>query len=111
MGSLLYDGTRIGFDDRVLEHLQIVIVQRLRRGERFAMSWLESSDSGAGRGSIWLHPEIDLYFRFSGSRMPAISPAWLQLLTDSATSPRGLVVVQEDGTLARANERANRLRP
>jgi hypothetical protein len=111
MGALLYDGTRIGFDDRLLEHLQIVIVQRLRLGDRFAMSWRDPSDLGEGRSSIWLHPEVDLYFKFDGARMPAIDPAWLRLLTASAVSPRGLVVVDEDGTLVRANQPADPLEP
>ncbi len=102
MGMLTYNGVQIEFDDRLLEHLHIVITQRLQRGERFAMSWKDAESIGDGRSSLWLHPEGDLYFKFNGSRVPAISPEWIKVLTDSATSSRGLIVLNEDGTLARA---------
>ncbi|TIH33819.1 hypothetical protein [Subtercola vilae] len=96
MGSLTYDGTEIELNDRTLTHLQIVIMQKLRRAESFAMSWALSPDVGSGRASIWLHPAIPLYFRFSGSRAPAINPAWLAELTASANSSRGLIVMPEN---------------
>lgn len=104
MGSLRYNGTTITFEDRLLTHLHLVITRRLRRGEFFAMSWVDSVDVGDGRSSIWLHPEGDLYFKFAGSRVPAISQEWLQRMNESAESSRGLIVVNEDGTLARANQ-------
>ena len=102
MGTLTYGGTRIGFEDRLLEHLHIVIVQQLKRGESFAVSWKDSAEIGDGRSSIWLHPGCNLYFKFFGGRSPQISTDWLHLLTDSARSSRGLIVVNEDGSLARA---------
>lgn len=34
MGMLIYDGTSLPFDDRILTHLQIVIVQKFSRGRR-----------------------------------------------------------------------------
>ncbi|MCU1472540.1 ATP-dependent DNA ligase [Amnibacterium sp.] len=102
MGSLTYDGTVVSFDDRLLTHLQIVIVQQFRRRESFTMSWLDPLSAGDGRSSVWLHPECHLYFKFSGSRVPAINEEWLRRLTDSARGSHGLVVTQEDGRLARA---------
>jgi hypothetical protein len=37
MGYLMYDGdTRINFDDRVLAHLEMVIINKLRRREAFS---------------------------------------------------------------------------
>ncbi|MEF2977212.1 DUF7882 family protein [Subtercola sp. YIM 133946] len=99
MGTLTYDGTEIELDDRTLTHLQIVIIQKLRRCEAFAMSWPIPTDLGSGRASIWLHPSIPIHFRFHGSRVPAINPAWLATLTESANSSYGLIVTPENPSL------------
>lgn len=108
MGTLTYDAIVIEFDDRLLAHLQIVIVNKLRRRESFAMSWRDSPDVGDGRSTIWLDPAIPIYFKFDGSRMPAINRAWVERLADSAAGPHGLVVTGEDGELT---ERPARLGP
>ena len=89
MGSLIYDSTVIEFDDRLLLHLQIVIFNKLRRRESFAMSWRDSPEIGDGRSTIWLDPSIPLYFKFSGSRIPAVNRDWLEILADSASSSSG----------------------
>jgi len=102
MGSFFYDGAAVHFDDRLLTHLQIVIVQQFRRRESFTMSWLDPLSAGNGRSSIWLHPECEIYFKFSGSRLPAINEDWLRRLTESARSSHGLIVTREDGQVARA---------
>jgi hypothetical protein len=102
MGSITYDGAIIEFDDRLLAHLQIVIMQQFRRRESFAMSWKDSLAVGDGRSSIWLHPDCSLYFKFVGSKVPAINPDWLHRLTESARASTGLIVTQEDGELARS---------
>jgi len=102
VGTIAYDGMLIKFDDRLLAHLQIVIMQQFRRRESFAMSWLDALSVGDGRSSIWLHPEGDVYFKFEGSRTPAINQEWLDRLTASARSSQGLIVVAETGELARS---------
>ena len=102
MGTLTYDGTAIEFEDRVLTHLEIVIVNRLRRREGFLMSWIDSPAVGDGRSAIWLDPSIPLYFRFDGSRVPTINEDWLEELGRSAVSSTGLIVKGEDGTPVRA---------
>lgn len=96
MGSLTYDRVTVDFDDRILAHLQIVIVQKLRRGESFLLSWRNAAEVGDGRSSAWLHPAIPLYFRFSGGQPPSINPLWLAQLTRSANSSQGLVATGED---------------
>jgi hypothetical protein len=49
MGKLVYAGTtEIGFEDRVLAHLQIVIGLKLRRKEGFFFSWRDDQASGTG---------------------------------------------------------------
>lgn len=102
MGSLTYDNTVIEFEDRLLLHLQIVIVNKLRRRESFAMSWRDAPEVGDGRSTIWLDPSIPLFFKFSGSRTPSVNRDWIELLAESASSSSGLVVVDEDGRLETA---------
>ena len=102
MGSLTYGHWTVEFDDRLLAHLQLVIVQRLRMQERFMLSWIDGVEVGSGRSAVWVHPEGDLCFRFAGSRAPRINEEWVRRLTESASSSRGLVVTTEDGRIARS---------
>jgi len=92
------------FDDRLLAHLQIVIVQKFRRQESFLMSWLDPMSLGDGRSAMWLTPNVPVHFKFFGSRVPAISREWLNTLTESAGSSTGLIVTAEDGSFARAGK-------
>ena len=101
MGKLHYDGHAFDFEDRLLAHLQIVIVNRLRRRESFVVSWLNALSIGDGRESIWVGPDVPLRFSFSGSRIPAINADWIAALDASAAGPTGLVVLAEDGKPAR----------
>ena len=98
MGYMVYDSsTQISFDDRVLAHLEVVIVSKLRRKESFALSWRESSDNGDGRTTIWIDPSIPLRFRYSGSRAPSLDRDWMERLAAAAASSTGLIAVDEDG--------------
>lgn len=108
MGTLTYDGSVIEFDDRLLAHLQIVIVNKLRRHESFAMSWRDSETVGDGRSTIWLDSSIPLYFKFDGSRVPSIDRDWVEVLAESASSSTGLLVIDADGLLERPNGRVAR---
>lgn len=101
MGTMQYGGEKLYFEDRVLAHLEVVIVLKLRAGESFLMSWVKDVAIGSGRTSVWLHPTMLLRFDFLGSRVPTINRDWLQRLHDSANSPKGLIVTNEDGSLAR----------
>lgn len=95
MGTIVYDREQLDLhvDDRLLAHLQIVIINKLRKGDSFLFSWRESQ--GEGRSTAWLSPQIGLRFRFAGSRSPDINLAWLRLLYDAADSGRGLYVIAE----------------
>lgn len=101
MGSLQYDGVLIEFEDRLLAHLQIVIAAKIRRGESFFMSWRDAAEVGDGHSCIWIHPTQNLYFKFNGSRFPQIDTDWVEALTASANSPRGLMVMTEDSIAGR----------
>ncbi|MDH6236197.1 ATP-dependent DNA ligase [Cryobacterium sp. CG_9.6] len=96
MGSLTYDRVVVEFDDRVLAHLQVVIIQKLRRGESFLLSWRDAAVVGDGRSAAWLNPAIPLYFKFSGGHAPSINPVWIAQLTRSANSSQGLIVTGEE---------------
>ncbi|MBK0419846.1 ATP-dependent DNA ligase [Leucobacter sp. CSA1] len=108
MGSFRYDGITTHFEDRLLTHLQIVIVQKLAREESFLMSWKDSVTVGDGRSAIWLSPGTAITFKFSGSRVPAINRDWLLALGRSADSSTGLIVTKEDGSLAEADATGNK---
>ncbi|MCU1527936.1 MAG: ATP-dependent ligase [Frondihabitans sp.] len=97
MGSLIYGSTSIEivFEDRTLEHLQIVIATKLRRRESFFFSWRDPKRVGDGRSSLWMDASIPLYFKYKGGRVPSISRPWLAELTASANSSSGLVLTDE----------------
>ena len=97
MGKLLYgmSGVEIGFDDRVLAHLQIVIGAKLRRGESFYFSWKDDPAVGDGRSTIWLAPNIPLHYKYFGSRVPALNRDWILALSASSNSASGLQIVPE----------------
>jgi len=104
MGSIEYGGHRFGFEDRLLAHLQIVIVNKLRANEGFLMSWVNSVAIGSGRTSIWLHPANPVRFHFDQDRAPVIDPDWVRALRHTADAPTGLLVLNQDGTVAHCGD-------
>ena len=97
MGYFIYDGgtAEVQMEDRVLAHLQIVIISKLRRQESFAFSWKEPASAGDGRSTIWVYPTVSLRFRFEGSRPPVVNQEWLAMLSAAANSGSGLQVLPE----------------
>lgn len=96
MGKFIYDGNiKIDFEDRLLAHLQAVMMSKVRRGESFPFSWKDDVSVGGGRTTVYIHSSVSLVFKYHGSRMPQLSGAWLQALTYNANSGRGLYVVPE----------------
>lgn len=95
MGKLVYGSREIDIDDRLLTHLQVVAINRLKRERSFALSWRDSRDQGGGRTTVWMHPSIPLMFHFDGSRVPAINREWLDELNASAEGPMGMIVTEE----------------
>ncbi|PZE26541.1 MULTISPECIES: ATP-dependent DNA ligase [unclassified Curtobacterium] len=97
MGHLTYGAMRLGMEieDRTLAHLQVVIVNRLRRGDSFAFSWKDDVRVGDGRTTIWLHPYCELHFKFIGGRPPRLNRAWIAALDDAAGSGTGLYLLAE----------------
>lgn len=97
MGRLVYGGNaaEIEFDDRALLHLQIVIANKLRRGESFMFTWRNDPSVGEGRSTVWIDRSIPLQFKFYGSKVPPVNADWLELLTESANTRAGLQLVPE----------------
>ena len=97
VGRLVYGNgdLEVEIDDRVLAHLQIVVVAKLRRNEGFILSWTDEPAVGDGRSSIWLHQSIPLYFKYDDGTAPTINRQWLEVLTVSASSAAGLRIVEE----------------
>lgn len=105
MGKLLYGTppTSHDIEDRLLAHLQIVIVNKYRRNESFVFNIDASHLTGTGRHALWLHPSIPIQFAFNGSRMPVVNPDWVHLLMETSNSGRGLHVVLEPPTPSRGS--------
>jgi hypothetical protein len=97
VGKFIYGTPAISveFDDRVLAHLKLVIVAKLRRNESFTFSWEYSTNQGSGHSSIWLHPAIALQFDFYGKKDPTLNREWLEELVQLANTPAGLRIVPE----------------
>lgn len=88
MGVLIYGpGQMLEFDDRLLAHLKIVIISKLRRHESFTLSYIHTRDGRSGRETVWLSPAIPLRFRFDTDAPIPVNRDWLAALT--ATAERG----------------------
>ncbi|WP_091227184.1 ATP-dependent DNA ligase [Microbacterium sp. 3J1] len=96
MGKFIYEGvTKVDVEDRALHHLQLVITAKLRRGEPFAFSWKDDRSTGDGKTTVWLHPQSVIVFKYFGSRLPAVNPAWVDALAYTANNATGLYLVHE----------------
>jgi len=92
MGTLVYDGDRRAeIEDRTLAHLQVIIVNKLRRQENFPFTWSDERRTV----TIWLSPNTPIEFIYHGNGRPHLNRAWLEELALSASSTSGLVVVPE----------------
>jgi len=107
MGTLKYDGTTVDFEDRVLAHMEVVVIQKLRRQEAFFMSWHEPDSAGGGRTGIWLHPAALLTFHYSSNEAAKIDREWVERLTFSASSSAGMFVTDAEGQPCRASDPAS----
>lgn len=97
MGTLLYGSppSEIEMDDRLLAHLKVVIISKLRRNEPFLLSWERTAEQGSGRTSVWMHPSIPLQFSFAGGRRPALNMTWVEQMSQAAMGNDGLRIMPE----------------
>ncbi|MFC0682688.1 hypothetical protein ACFFGH_33070 [Lysobacter korlensis] len=92
----------ITIEDRLLKHLQAVIVAKLRRRENFAFNWDQEPGVGTdvthengSHGSVWISESSSLYFQYDGSPSMALNRAWLEDLMQAANTSTGLRAVPE----------------
>jgi hypothetical protein len=96
MGRLTYEGSvSLEVDDRTLLHLQIVIGNKLKRGEPFHFTWTHDPMEGGGRTSIWIHPGAQLVYTFSSRRRQELNRSWMDALMSSANSASGMYLLRE----------------
>lgn len=104
VGALIYGvAPAIEMDDRVLRHVQVVMIQKLRRNEAFAFNWDQEpgvgsdiSSEGGAHGTIWISHASQLYFRYDGPRNShQINPAWIDLLMRATYRADGLSAIPE----------------
>lgn len=94
MGTLLYSDSQyaLGFSDRELAHLKLVMVAKLRRNEPFTFSWDKPE---GGRVSLWISAQIPLVFEFADSTPVEINREWIDEMSQGASSLNGLVLTPE----------------
>ncbi|HEY0373489.1 MAG TPA: hypothetical protein VGC94_01765, partial [Amnibacterium sp.] len=95
MGTLHYDGRDFDFEDRLLAHLEMVIGQKLRRGESFLMTWVPADRPEAARCAIWIGSGIPIFWEFAAADDHPINRDWIEHLLQSASSTGGLLVTPE----------------
>jgi hypothetical protein len=79
---------RVEADDRLLAHLQVVVITKLRRRESFAVSWRQAD--GSGRRTIWVNETLELVFEFSAPKLLELDRELLEQMTAQANSADGL---------------------
>ena len=94
MGTLYYgNGTDpIHIPEQLLAHVKVVITAKLRRNERFMLSWTHPAGTARGRSTIWMDPSIPLRYVFDSPEAGVLNPQILRELADEAGSSRGLVL-------------------
>lgn len=97
MGTLVYGSgaLKVEFDDRVLAHIQAVVGVKVRRNERFFLSWFDTQAVGDGRSAAWIAPEVPIAFRFSSATQHRLNRPWIEAMIAAAGSPNGLVLTRE----------------
>ena len=102
MGALIYGvAPAIEMDDRVLRHIQVVMIQKLRRNEPFAFNWDEQpgvrgDGEGGAHGTIWISNASQLYFRYDGPRNKhELNAMWIDQLMKATYKADGLSILPE----------------
>ncbi len=90
MGALTYNGQfTVELDDDLVAHLRVVVMDKLRRGEPFMLTF-PAQDGSGGRRSLWLAPAIPLGFRVNRSGPDRLQRERIAALLRGANGPDGL---------------------
>ncbi|WP_136588147.1 MULTISPECIES: ATP-dependent DNA ligase [Actinomycetes] len=90
MGRLIYqERTVVDIEDRLLSHLRIVVMNKLRRQESFMLNLPHPEH---GKLSIWFHPATPIVMQFYGSRPPQIDKHLIEEMMEQASGPDGLTL-------------------
>lgn len=103
---LNYGGAEYEFSDRMLAHLQVVITNKLRRRESFALSWMRDDDGG--REAIWIDNGFPIGFHYDDGAIAPLNRDWLEALLDGTHRPNGLLVTPEPAKSTREGQVAVR---
>lgn len=91
MGRLIYrDRMTFDIDDRLLAHLRIVIMNKLRRNEGFMLQ--VPVNEGVRQASLWIHASNALVLQFYGGREPAIDRELVDQMMHDASGADGLTL-------------------
>jgi hypothetical protein len=95
MGRLAFGSETVTLDDRLLAHLEVVMVTKLRRREPFILTWTVDPSLGSGRVSRWVGVSTSWDIRYQSRSSGPLNPAWIERLMATANSPGGLRIVPE----------------
>jgi hypothetical protein len=110
VGRFLYAGeTAIEVDDRLLAHLRVVILTKLRRRESLALTLDYAASEGSGHTVLWLHPAIAIQFEIFST--VHLNPRWIQQLILVADTPAGLRPMREPDDTNADNQHDEEQRP
>jgi hypothetical protein len=92
MGTFYYAGHEaLELEDRALAHLQVVVIDKLRRQESFSLSLTD----GRRVVMMWVTPFSPMEFVYGGSRRPTLNQDWLEALAHHAGLTGTLAVLPE----------------
>jgi hypothetical protein len=111
MGTFTYADIDIDIDDRLLAHLEAVILAKLRLQQSFFFTWTNPVQAGSGRHCIWLDPAIPLVFLYASGARPRLNREWAAKLLESANTEAGIVYQAEPGGPVQASPSRIRRRP
>lgn len=103
MGVFRYDGrTAVEVEDRALFHLQSVILEKLRRGETFALDLHD----GRRAVSLWVNQRASIWFEYRGTPHLTLNHAWLEDMTETAGVHGVLRITPEPDAATRMSHRS-----
>lgn len=94
MGRLYYGNASepIELPDRMLAHLRVLAMTKLRRSESFSVAWRDSRDPSGGRSVIWVHCSIPLRFEFDTAEPEALDRTLLEELAQTSMATGGITL-------------------